>query len=103
MPVEDAADRAAFFDEDAFAEPATYTPAGGAATPISVMFDRAKVVNDLGPLGVSATQKRIRFLRDQIVDPKQDDTVLIGGTTYRVGPVTSDITGEFWLATLKAT
>lgn len=42
MPVESAADRAAFFNTDEFAEAATYTPSGGSPVPCVVIVDRGQ-------------------------------------------------------------
>lgn len=42
MPVESAADRAAFFNTDEFAEAASYTPPGGSPVPCTVIVDRGQ-------------------------------------------------------------
>lgn len=115
MPVETAADRAALFSEDEFAEAALYTPpGGGAAQPCSIVYDRARLhmasgeaiifelaTNEGGARGVYAMQGAF-ILADQVPTVARGGRFDVAGDTLEVvGRPTLDETGKIWSCDLQ--
>lgn len=120
MPVESAADREAFFNEDEFATAAQYVgPQGGAPLDCSVIYDRERRDPlDVGADGSSGMRKvrtwqGARLLADQVSTVEQEGTVTLGtrvegvfvsnGEVFQViGRPKRDITGSLWDVDLRA-
>ena len=81
-----------------FAEDAVYTPAGGSARTIPVIFDRISEVTDIGELiqmdGVAATAN---VESAAVPEVAQDDQLAARGHDYRVVGVEPDGTGRTML------
>ncbi len=82
-----------------FGEPATYTPAGGSPTSVSVIFDSAYMEVSMSEYGVEKTTARPVAgvnLGDFGIPPAQGDQLLRIGTgkTYQVREVRPDSHGS---------
>lgn len=73
-------DLSAFFNTDEFAASATYTPAGGAATAIKVLFDK----EDGAAFGMEGTRLSCLAKTTDVSAAKPKDTMVIGGVTYKI-------------------
>ena len=73
-------DLASFFNTDEFAVSATYTPAGGVATTIKVIWDKM----DGAALGMDGTRITCLAKTSDVSAAKPKDTIVIGGTTYKI-------------------
>lgn len=92
MAVELAADRAIFLAD--FGVTASYTPAGGSASDITVIFDNEYLDVDIGGAVAFATQQPKVLCRDgQISGIAEGDQMVISGSTYIVRVVMPDGTG----------
>ena len=97
MAVESAADRAVFLGADEFGNAATFTPAGGAAVSLAVLFDRPHELAELGEVGMLATAYRAMLRDDDLAaEPVAGDQLVIGAQTFLVGRAGQDISGAFW-------
>jgi len=72
-------DLTGFFNEDEFAEAATYTPDGGDATSITISRDDQDpgIMSDAAP-----GDELIILVRSSQVDPGRGDTFVIAGNTW---------------------
>ena len=90
MPVESAADRAAFFNADEFAVAAVYTPpAGGGAQSVTGILDDKKLF-ERGADGVNMALRELRFLVLKSAfgaAPLKNGTLAIAAATYRIRAV----------------
>ena len=104
MPLETAADVAAFFDE--FAEDAVYTPAaGGEACAVKVILDNADEVCGGGVRsGVIGRQPIAKVRKRELAAPAENDTLkvprLYSSWTVAAPPI-SDVVGEVWTLMLR--
>jgi hypothetical protein len=99
MPVESAADRAAFFNVAEFGKAATYTPpGGGAGIACVVLLDGHDHHAEPGQAQPIAGQVTITVRADQVAAPAKGGTFLIGATTYRVldRPRSVDVDRTIW-------
>lgn len=69
-----------FFDTDDFAVAATYTPSGGLAKTVNVIFDNAA----LDRLGIVATNPVALCRAEDVSAPTGADTLVVNGTTYKI-------------------
>ena len=94
MGVESAADLASFFDTDDHGVAASYTPSGGAPATVNGIFDREFTGVDPGSsVEVDSDQPRFTCAEADVAGAARDDTLVVGGTTYRVAVVQPDGTG----------
>lgn len=92
MPVETAADRAIFLAD--FGVPCTYTPDGGVATDISVIFDNEFIDVDMAGSISFAMQQPKALCRDgEVPNIREGDQMVIAGVTYIVRIAMPDGTG----------
>lgn len=73
-------DLSVFLDTDDFATAATYTPNGGAAVTVNVIFDRAY----LEQLGVSSTHPVALGDASDFSGWTNQDALVINGATFRI-------------------
>lgn len=103
MAAENAADRAAMLHADGFGAAATYTPAGGSATSVTVILDAPVAHGALGQLGMRQPGYTARLSRDAVADePVDGGTLVVGSQTFAVrGTVPDDDpAGGFWVLDL---
>ncbi len=101
MPVENAADLAAFFSTDDFAEAATYRPASGPDVAVSVIVDRPTREVSLGGLAVSAPAIACRLRSSEVAQPRKGDAITIGAATYTIAAAPErESGGLIWHLTL---
>lgn len=114
MAVEDAADRAVFFDADDFAVAAQYTPPGGDPVPVTVIKHKPDAESPLGLAGwmLTAAEQAAALLvelrRDQVAAPARAAAFALdapapgeaAGYTVRSARLSRD--GEIWLLALEA-
>lgn len=92
MAVEIADDRAIFLAD--FGVTASYTPAGGSASDITVIFDNEYLDVDIGGAVAFATQQpKVLCLSADVTGIAEGDQMVISGTTYIVRVVMPDGTG----------
>ena len=92
-----------------FAEAAVYTPAGGYATAVKVIFDKRPEVVEVGsemPVTVNVARCEIvpgdpNLDGGAAIDPGQEDLVTIRGTEYRVANVEHDLVAGTATLTLR--
>jgi len=84
-----------FFNTDEFANQATYTPKGGVARPITVIFDDAFLnVQGLVDVGVSSTNPVARAkTADLLNGGSAGETLVINAVTYTIRDKQPDGTG----------
>ena len=90
MALETAVDLAAFFDSDAFAVAATYTPAGGGAPQsVDVIFDATAPKESAGDGELAVVKRRRLLVRRAQCDtaPAKGSTWLVAGVSYRARAV----------------
>lgn len=101
MPVETAADLAAFFDEAEFAVEAAFTPAGGSSSTVSVILDEGDSRADPGGAGYVGARRVARVRKSEVATARRGDSLEVDGTTYEVGKAMLDqATGTIWLLDL---
>lgn len=103
MPVESAADRAALFSSDEFAEAAVYTPPGGPSVAVSAIVDRGEraVASDFGG-GVVVAGPKAQIRKDQLAEWRRDAVLAIsGGETFTVKDGALDESGQVWTLNLR--
>lgn len=114
MPVESAADRASFFNQDEFATAARYTPPGSSvATDCTVVYDRgaAKRRFDAGNMDAVTAERQAWISADEVatvakggtleIGTRDDDGVFTLTETLRVAEKPKlDETGFMWTAEL---
>lgn len=94
MAVESAADLLDFFVLDDFADSATYTPVGGAATTIQGIFDNPQAsrnATDLMDITIPAPQFVCRTV--DVPNAADGDAIVIRTISYNVRVVLTDGTG----------
>lgn len=95
MPVETAADRAAFLAD--FGLTAAYTPAGAGATTLTGIFDNDWLDLDVeGEVGVASRSPRLVCRTSDLSDAggsPNDATLVIAGVTYKIRVEKPDGTG----------
>jgi hypothetical protein len=74
---------------DTFGEDLTYTPAGGAATTVRMIFDN-EYFDELPGLGLQMRRISARLLAADAPSLANGDTVARGATTYKVVQVMPD-------------
>ena len=104
MAVESAADRAALFSEDDFAEAALYTPpGGGVAVACSIVYDRGRGQAALTERGIEArgAERGAMVNADEVPVVKKGGTFAVGVETLKVAGVPKlDETGRIWTVEL---
>lgn len=102
MSVETAADRAAIFSSDEFAEAGTYTPSGGPAVAVTAIVDRGdrELGGDLGGLVAAGPQAWIRV--DQLAAWAEGATLAIGAESWTIRHGVLDESGQVWRLDLRA-
>jgi hypothetical protein len=101
MTVETTTDRAGLFSTDDWGQAATFTPDGGAAVAVTVIFSRAAALEDLGFAGVTAPSHRALLRVSEVASPAPGDVLVIGSQTFTVDQVDGDEIGainKLWLA-----
>ena len=94
MAVETDTERAVFFDSDDFAVSATYTPAGGAATTISGIFDDAfEPVEAGGFVPVASSAPIFQCKTSDVASAAEGDALTVNATSYLIRVVMDDGTG----------
>lgn len=92
MAVETADDRLILLAD--FGEAATFTPVGGTASSITVIFDNAYEAVDVGGGSTFAvTQPRVTARTADVPGATEGATLAIGGVTYTIRVVMPDGTG----------
>jgi hypothetical protein len=101
MPVESAADRAAFFNADEFGLAATYTPpGGGAGVACTILVNKADAQAAFGQDTPSAGNVELVVNADEIAAPAQGGTFAVaGGPSYEImdRPRLGDLAGKIWI------
>ncbi len=106
MAIEDADDRAVFFDADDFALAAVYAPPSGPAVAVTVLDwkpDMAAALGSPGFLLSPAAQDAARVVwlrRDQVATPARGGTITIDGAAYPVREAVTSQDGQIWQLTL---
>ena len=94
MGFETVDDRAIFFSVDDFGEAVTYTPQGGDAAVINVIFDTEFVeVNAGGSVGFAQNQAVILFRTSDVSAAAEGDAFTISGADYTARVIQDDGTG----------
>jgi len=99
MPVESAADRTTFLNDDEFAVEGTYTPAGGFGSTLVGIFERPHLNRDFGADGPAISDAEPTFFCQSADVPVGasggdcGDKLAIDGTVYRVIDLRPDGTG----------
>lgn len=102
MPVESAADRAAFVNSDDFGAAATFTPSGGGgATSLSVLLDKPTERMGAGQAGFEGAAYTARARQDDLASNPRGGTLVVGAQTFKVSRATQDETAGFWLLDLE--
>lgn len=68
----------------AFGRDAVYTPAGGAAVPVRVLFVRPDVIADIGGTRHFGPAQLVELRAAEIAAPKKGDGIAIDGKSYRL-------------------
>lgn len=86
MPQLDAADLDGMFDpEDGLAEDAAWSPlAGGGPFTIQGYFDKRYTGVDIGEMRAGGREILFHVRDDQTVGIKRNDSIVIGGVTYKI-------------------
>jgi len=94
MAVENADDRAIFFDVDDFGVAATYTPSGGSAVTVNGIFDHEYFAADAGgSVAVAIEQPRFLCRTADVASAAEDDALTVNATNYTIKVVEDDGTG----------
>ncbi len=101
MAVEDADDRAVFFDTQDFAVAGTYTPPAGAAVAVAAVVDRPTARAALLGTGVATTAWTARLRKDQVAQVVEDATLVVPDGTFKVRRPELDETGQIWSMELR--
>jgi len=92
MAVETADDRLAFVAD--FGVSATYTPAGGGSSTITVIFDNEFIPVDTGAsVSFAMQQPKVQVISSDVPNVAEGDTMVIEGITYIIRVVMRDGTG----------
>lgn len=86
MGVESASDLADFFNTSDFGVEATYTPSGGSASTINVIFDKPfnSVPLDTGEVDVESNTPTALCISSDISSVAHGDALVVSSTTYSV-------------------
>jgi hypothetical protein len=104
VAAETSVERAAMLHSDGFGQAATYTPAGGSASSITVILDSPVTHGPLAALGVRQPAYTARVSRDEVAtEPAEGGTLVVGSQTFTVrGTVPDDDpSGGFWILDLQ--
>jgi hypothetical protein len=93
MALETASDLASFFDTDSHGSVATYTPSGGSASSINVIFNNEYILVDEGEVGVNSTIPVITCRTSDVSSVAMNDTFVIDSVTYKSKIIRPDGTG----------
>ena len=90
--IEVAADLGVFFNSDDFGTSATYTPDGGSASTITVLFDKPfnSVPMDSGEVDVESNTPTCLCQTTDVSAAAHGDVIVISSTTYHVVGVQAD-------------
>ncbi|MBI3582379.1 MAG: hypothetical protein HY096_00330 [Nitrospinae bacterium] len=80
-----------FFSDD-FAQDATYTPQGGSASTIKVIFDNDFKTIDMAT-GIESAGPSVTCKALDVASVKHNDTLVISSVTYYVSGIQKDGTG----------
>lgn len=93
MPVESAADLAAFFDTDDFGVSATYTR-GATPSTVTGIFDREYVAADVAEVAFASTEPMFTLRSTQVPSGAiPGDTLTVSGTAFVIRNIEPDGTG----------
>ena len=86
MAFESSTDFSAFFDTNEFAETASYTPSGGSASSISVIFDKPfqAVSLDSGNVDLEDIKPTVYVKTTDVSSVAHGDQLVIDSVTYHV-------------------
>lgn len=98
MAIEELAE---FFALDEFAQAATYTPSGGSASAINLIFRNEFFAVDEGSLTVETVQPVVTVQTSAVPSVAHGDTIATGGVTYNVIGIRPDGTGVTEIALEK--
>lgn len=94
MAVETADDRAIMLAIADFGVSASFTPVGGTASDVIVIFDNAYEAVDIGgSVSFAATQPRVTCRTTDVPGVTEGATLAIDGTTYTIRVIMPDGTG----------
>jgi hypothetical protein len=97
MAIESAADLAAMFDVDAFAEAATYRPLREAPFACVVIVDRGDGAQALGAIEVRRADATLHIRVAEVARPRPGDAVAIGAEVFIIqGEPLRDLAGAIW-------
>ena len=82
-----------FFSSDDFAQAATYTPSGGVAVSVNVIFDDEYTGTNLGTGEIDTAAPQVRVITGDVTGIKNGDTFIINSVTYYVISCQPDGTG----------
>ena len=82
-----------FFSTDDFAQDATWTPSGGSATPIKVIFDDEYIGMNIGTGEIDSSDPMVRVKTSTVPNIAEGDTIEINTTTFYVISPQPDGTG----------
>jgi len=90
--IEVAADLGVFFNSDDFGASATYTPDGGSASTITVLFDKPfnSIPMDSGDVDVESNTPTCLCQTTDVSAAAHGDVIVISSTTYHVVGVQAD-------------
>ena len=90
--IEVAADLGVFFNSDDFGASATYTPDGGSASTITVLFDKPfnSVPMDTGEVDIESNTPTALCQTTDVSAAAHGDVIVISSTTYHVVGVQAD-------------
>ena len=90
--IEVAADLGVFFNSDDFGTSATYTPDGGSASTITVLFDKPfnSIPMDSGEVDVESNTPTCLCQTTDVSAAAHGDVIVISSTTYHVVGVQAD-------------
>tara|TARA_Y100000310_G_scaffold63046_1_gene58337 strand:- start:1309 stop:1635 length:327 start_codon:yes stop_codon:yes gene_type:complete len=102
MGVESASDLADFFNTSDFGVAATYTPSGGSASTINVIFDKpfSSVPLDTGEQDVESNTPTALCISSDVSSVAHGDALVVSATTYSVVGVQKSAGSGFQDSTL---
>ena len=95
-------DLAPYFNDEDFAEVATWTPTGGSPTSVNVIFDDEYVEIDSGQVGISGSRPMALCPVSAVPAIAEDEPFDIGGVNYKVAESKPDGTGLMIIILKKA-
>jgi hypothetical protein len=102
MGVESASDLSDFFSTNDFAVEATYTPSGGSASTINVIFDKPfnSIPLDSGEMDVESNTPTALCISSDVSSVAHGDALIIDSTTYNVVGIQESAGSGFQNSTL---